>query len=96
MFYILVFGSFCRGLKSSAPIIERICTFDAKIYKIVDAIFSVSLCAAGNKKIFKLFYFCFQLPLDLVENRAVIQALRSSSEGRYAEKKGLARQDCFG
>jgi len=50
-----------------APIIERTCTFDAKIYKIVDSIFAVSPCVVWNKKIFKLLYFSFQLSSLLVE-----------------------------
>ena len=50
------------------PIIGATCAFDAKIYKNVDGIFDVSACEEGNKKNFKLFYFCFQLPSLLVEN----------------------------
>ena len=38
-----------------------------KKYKIVDAIFAVSPCLVWNKKIFKLFYFCFQLPTVLID-----------------------------
>ena len=55
------------GRKRRPPIIEPTCVFDAKIYKIVDTIFNVSLCAVWNKKIFKLFYFYSQLPSLLVD-----------------------------
>jgi len=58
---------FLSGAKKASPIIERICAFDAKIYKIVDSIFGVSRCVVWNKKIFKLFYFCFQLQAVLVD-----------------------------
>jgi len=56
------------GRKGAPPIIGRTCAFDAKIYKNVDGILAVSLCVVWNKKIFKLFYFYFQLPALLVEN----------------------------
>jgi hypothetical protein len=46
--------------------------FDAKIYKNVDGYFDVSACEKGNKKIFKLFYFCSALPSLLVENQQII------------------------
>jgi hypothetical protein len=46
--------------------------FDAKIYKNVGGIFDVSACWEGNKKIFKLFYFCPALPSLLVGNLAKI------------------------
>jgi len=39
-----------RGPKRRAPIIGATCAFDAKIYKIVDALFAVSLCVVWNKK----------------------------------------------
>jgi hypothetical protein len=55
------------GRKGSPPIIGRTCGFDAKIYKNVGGDFDVSACGEGNKKIFKLFYFCFQLPSVLVD-----------------------------
>jgi len=58
----------CRERKKAAPpIIGRVCAFDAKIYKNVDEIFDVSACEEGNKKIFKLFYFCSALPSLLVD-----------------------------
>ena len=56
-----------RRPKRRPPIIGRTCAFDAKIYKNVDTIFDVSPCVVWNKKIFKFFYFCFQLPSLLVE-----------------------------
>jgi hypothetical protein len=49
------------------PIIERTCVFDAKIYKNVEGVFTVSLCIAGNKKNFQISDFYFQLPSLLVE-----------------------------
>jgi len=55
------------GRKGAPPIIGRTCAFDAKIYKNVDGYFAVSLCVVWNKKIFKLFYFYFQLPSLLVD-----------------------------
>ena len=61
--------------KRRPPIIGRTCAFDAKIYKIVDSVFDVNACEEGNKKIFKLFYFCFQLPsflIDLLEKNLPI------------------------
>jgi hypothetical protein len=58
---------YAGGKKRLPPIIERTCVFDAKIYKNVDGIFNVSACWEGNKKYFKLFYFCFQLQAVLVE-----------------------------
>jgi hypothetical protein len=61
----------CRRLgraKIIAPIIGATCAFDAKIYKIVDSIFAVSLCLVWNKKIFQISYFSFQLPSLLIEN----------------------------
>jgi hypothetical protein len=62
----------CRGRKGSPPTIGRVCAFDAKIYKNVDWIFDVSACEEGNKKIFRLFYFCSALPSLLVENSVKI------------------------
>ena len=41
--------------------------FDAKIYKIVDGVFDVSLCLAGDKKFFQISDFCFQLQADLID-----------------------------
>jgi hypothetical protein len=38
-----------------------------KIYKNVGGVFAVSLCIAGNKKIFQISDFYFQLPSVLVE-----------------------------
>jgi hypothetical protein len=43
------------------------CTFDAKKYKIVDAIFAASLCVVWNKKFFQISGFSFQLPSLLVD-----------------------------
>jgi hypothetical protein len=60
--------AFSAGAEKARPIIGRTCTFDAKIYKIVDGIFAVSACAARNKKIFQISDSCFQLPSLLVEN----------------------------
>ena len=48
-------------------IIGRTCAFDAKNYKNVDGLFAVTSCRERSKKIFKLFYFCFQLPSLLVD-----------------------------
>ena len=59
--------AFWPGAKKRPPIIGRTCAFDAKIYKNVDAVFPVSDCGGGNKKSFKLFYFCSALPTLLVE-----------------------------
>jgi len=56
---------------SSPPIIGATCAFDAKIYKIVDSVFAVSLCYTGNKNFFQFSDFYFQLPSLLVENRAI-------------------------
>jgi len=64
---MLIFGSFLPGAKKQPPIIGATCAFDAKIYKNVDGVFDVSACVEGNKKNFKLFYFCFQLSSLLVE-----------------------------
>jgi hypothetical protein len=65
----------CFGLPSaspgdltSPPIIGATCAFDAKIYKIVDSVFAVSLCPKSNKKNFQISDFSFQLPSLLVEN----------------------------
>ena len=66
-FYLSFYLSFCRGQKRRAPIIGATCAFDAKIYKIVDGIFDVSAFVIWNKKIFKLFYFWFQLPSFLID-----------------------------
>jgi len=63
--FLLAFSAGDR--KGAPPTIGRTCAFDAKIYKIVDTIFAVSLCVVWNKKIFKLFYFYFQLPTLLVD-----------------------------
>jgi hypothetical protein len=65
--FVFLLAAFGRRPKSSASIIGATCAFDAKIYKIVDGNFNVSSCGKWNKKIFKLFYFCFQLPSLLVE-----------------------------
>jgi hypothetical protein len=59
--------AFSPEAKKPPPIIERVCAFDAKIYKIVGGIFDVSACWEGDKKIFKLFYFCSALPAHLVD-----------------------------
>ena len=58
---------FWPGAERRAPIIGRVCAFDAKIYKNVDVIFNVSACEEGNKKFFNLFYFCSALPSLLIE-----------------------------
>ncbi len=62
---------FRPGQKAAPPTIERTCAFDAKIYKIVDSVFAVSLCPKSNKKFFQISDFSFQLPSLLVENRAI-------------------------
>jgi hypothetical protein len=66
-FAFSLFTCFFAGSEKAAPIIGRTCGFDAKIYKIVGWSFAVSACWEGNKKIFKLFYFCSALPSHLVE-----------------------------
>jgi len=56
--------------KNNASIIGATCAFDAKFYKIVDAVLAVSLCVVSNKKFFRFSDFCFQLPsllIDLLE-----------------------------
>ncbi len=50
--FAFLLAAFRRRPKAAPPIIERTCAFDAKIYKIVDAVFDVSACCGGNKKIF--------------------------------------------
>ena len=60
-------GSFCRGQKQQPPIIGATSAFDAKIYKIVDSVFDVSACEERDKKNFKIFDFCSQLPSLLVD-----------------------------
>jgi len=70
------------GRKGTPPIIEPTCAFDAKIYKNVDAIYAVSPCLIWNKKIFKLFYFYFQLPSLLVENSAHILPILTAKNTR--------------
>ena len=62
------FGYFSSEAKSSASTIGPTCAFDAKIYKNVDAVLTVSTCVVWNKKIFNFFYFYFQLQAVLVEN----------------------------
>ena len=47
--------------------IGAICRFDAKIYKIVDGFFDVSLCVVWNKKKLQISDFCFQLQAVLVD-----------------------------
>jgi hypothetical protein len=56
------------GEKNSPPIIGATCAIDAKIYKIVDSRFAVSLCVVWNKKFFQISDFSFQLPSLLVKN----------------------------
>jgi hypothetical protein len=56
------------GRKSSPPIIGATCAFDAKIYKIVDSLFAVSLCMVWNKNFFQFSDFSFQLPSLLIDN----------------------------
>ena len=63
--FLLAFSA--GGRKGAPPIIEPTCAFDAKIYKNVDSFLAVSPYEIWNKKIFKLFYFYFQLPAHLVE-----------------------------
>jgi hypothetical protein len=41
--------------------------FDAKIYKNVGGIFGVSACEEGNKKIFQISDFSFQLSSVLID-----------------------------
>ena len=65
--FTFLLAAFRRGQKKQPPIIGATCAFDAKIYKIVDGIFDVSAYGRWNKKIFKLFYFWFQLPAHLVD-----------------------------
>ena len=76
-------------LKSSASIIERTCAFDAKIYKIVDGIVNVSACGGWNNKIFKLFYFCFQLPSLLVENKHKYSCFKSFFYEHRCSENGI-------
>jgi hypothetical protein len=42
--FAFLLSFFAGRQKSSAPIIERTCAFDAKIYKIVGGLFAVSAC----------------------------------------------------
>jgi hypothetical protein len=56
-----------------APIIERTCAFDAKIYKIVGGFFAVSACMSRAKKIFQISDFCSALPSLLVEKIGMVQ-----------------------
>ena len=60
---------FAAGRKNSPPIIGATCAFDAKIYKIVDSFFVVSLFLVRYKNFFQLFDFSFQLPSLLIENQ---------------------------
>jgi hypothetical protein len=64
-FYLFI-SVFRPGAERRAPIIGRTCTFDAKIYKIVDRLFNVSCCGKRSKKNFKIFNFCSALPSLLV------------------------------
>jgi hypothetical protein len=50
-------------------IIERTCTLDAKIYKIVGGRFDVSAVMKGSKNFFLFFHFCSGVPSFLVEIR---------------------------
>ena len=55
--FLLTFSA--GGRKARPPTIERTCAFDAKIYKIVDAIFAVSLFVVWDKKYLNFFIFTF-------------------------------------
>jgi len=66
-FYLFTCSFLPGGKKAAPPTIGRTCAFDAKIYKIVDGVIDVSACGGGDKKSFKLFYFCSALQTLLVE-----------------------------
>jgi hypothetical protein len=55
-------------LKNYPPIIRATCTFDAKIYKNVDACFELSSYAGGNKKFLKISILGRELYAVLIEN----------------------------
>ena len=81
---------FNRRQKNNASIIGATCAFDAKIYKIVDAIFAVSPYVVWNKKFFKISDFCFQLPsllVDLLEKILPIPTPSESHRSKDATKK---------
>jgi hypothetical protein len=52
----------------TASIIRGTCTFDAKIYKIVDTCFGLNAYIVRNKKFFKIFILGRELYAVLFEN----------------------------
>jgi len=73
--------------KRRPPIIGATCAFDTKIYKIVDGFFDVSAYLVWNKKIFKLFYFYFQLPSFLIDLLDKILPILTATEGTEHKEK---------
>jgi hypothetical protein len=78
---------FSPEAKKPPPIIGRVCAFDAKIYKIVGEVFAVSACWEGNKKIFKISDFSFQLPSVLIDFLEKILPILSATEGTEHTEK---------
>jgi len=73
---------FLPEAKNNASIIGRVCGFDAKIYKILGEYFDVTSCWVRDKKFFKIFDFCFQLPALLIAQISYFSA---------KEKAGFSR-----
>ncbi len=62
--------SFAR--RRCASIIKPTCTFWTKIYKIEGTVLAVSPYARTNRRIFKLFHFCPELPALLTEYPRIV------------------------